>query len=108
MLSQEQRQQATDSLLESHRTKVQGKRPSEMFPEIEIEDSYAISASEDGIPEETWSMAYVALEHEYKSTDQKTGNSIIKLPLLLCLSAPGAFLIAIFNYNPMILFLFSS
>ena len=37
-------------------------------------------------------------------TDQKTGNSIIKLPLLLCLSAPGAFLIAIFNYNPMILF----
>lgn len=44
MLSQEQRQQATDSLLESHRTKVQGKRPSEMFPDIQIEDSYAISS----------------------------------------------------------------
>ena len=37
-------------------------------------DSYAISASEDGIPEETWTMAYAAIEHEYKSTDQKTGK----------------------------------
>lgn len=44
MLTQEQRQQVADSLLEAHRTKVQGKRPSEMFPEIEIEDSYAISS----------------------------------------------------------------
>lgn len=44
MLNEEQRQQVVDSLLESHRTKVQGKRPSEMFPDIEIEDSYAISS----------------------------------------------------------------
>lgn len=44
MLTDAQRQEAVASLLESHRTKVQGKRPSEMFPEIEIEDSYAISS----------------------------------------------------------------
>ena len=44
MLTQKQRQEAVASLLDSHRTKVQGKRPSEMFPEIEIEDSYAISS----------------------------------------------------------------
>lgn len=44
MLSEEQRQRAIESLLESHRTKVQGQRPSEMFPEIEIADSYAISS----------------------------------------------------------------
>jgi len=43
-------------------------------------DSYAISASEDGIPEETWSLAYVALEHEYKATDQKTGKLATKKP----------------------------
>ncbi|TDK53023.1 Hcp family type VI secretion system effector [Antarcticimicrobium luteum] len=37
-------------------------------------DSYAVSGSEDGIPEETWTMAYTAIEHEYKSTDQKSGK----------------------------------
>lgn len=37
-------------------------------------DSYSISASEDGIPEETWTLAYTAIEHEYKSTDQKTAK----------------------------------
>lgn len=35
-------------------------------------DSYSVSASEDGIPEETWSLAYVAIDHEFKKTDQKT------------------------------------
>ncbi|MEX5728731.1 2-oxo-hept-3-ene-1,7-dioate hydratase [Rhodovulum iodosum] len=44
MLTEEQRRQVVDSLLDSHRTKVQGTRPSEMFPQIEIEDSYAISS----------------------------------------------------------------
>jgi type VI secretion system secreted protein Hcp len=43
-----------------------------------IIDSYAISASADGIPEETWSMAYTAIEHEYKATDQKTGKLATK------------------------------
>jgi type VI secretion system secreted protein Hcp len=37
-------------------------------------DSYSLAASEDGVPEETWSLAYVGLEIEYKSTDQKTGK----------------------------------
>ena len=37
-------------------------------------DKYAISASEDGIPEETWTLAYTSIEHEYKSTDQKSGK----------------------------------
>ena len=45
MLTDEQRQQVVDSLLESHATKIQGKRPSEMFPDIQIEDSYAISSA---------------------------------------------------------------
>lgn len=45
MLTEDQRAKAVASLLESHRTRVQGKRPSEMFPEIEIEDSYAISSA---------------------------------------------------------------
>jgi 2-oxo-hept-3-ene-1,7-dioate hydratase len=45
MLSDIQRAEAVASLLESHRTKVQGRRPSEMFPDIEIEDSYAISSA---------------------------------------------------------------
>jgi len=43
-----------------------------------IIDSYAISASEDGIPEETWSLAYTAMEHEYKATDQKSGKLATK------------------------------
>lgn len=45
MLTEDQRAEAVASLLESHRTKVQGRRPSEMFPDIEIEDSYAISSA---------------------------------------------------------------
>ena len=44
MLTDEQRLEAAESLLESHRTKVQGVRPSERFPDIKIEDSYAISS----------------------------------------------------------------
>ena len=44
MLTQEQRQRAVDGLLKSHETKIQGERPSVLFPEIEIEDSYAISS----------------------------------------------------------------
>lgn len=45
MLSEEQRARAVEGLLESHRTKVQGQRPSQMFPDIEIADSYAISSA---------------------------------------------------------------
>lgn len=45
MLTQEQRDRAVASLMESHRTKVQGERPSVMFPDIEIADSYAISSA---------------------------------------------------------------
>lgn len=44
MLTDDQRRAAAASLAESHRTKVQGPRPSETYPEIEIEDSYAISS----------------------------------------------------------------
>ncbi len=44
MLTPEQRETVVASLLKSHQTKVQGERPSAMFPEIEIEDSYAISS----------------------------------------------------------------
>jgi 2-oxo-hept-3-ene-1,7-dioate hydratase len=45
MLTEAQRAQVVRSLLESHRTKKQGERPSQMFPEIEIADSYAISSA---------------------------------------------------------------
>ncbi|SOC10920.1 fumarylacetoacetate hydrolase family protein [Stappia indica] len=45
MLTEAQRAEVVASLLESHHTKVQGKRPSEMFPQIQIEDSYAISSA---------------------------------------------------------------
>lgn len=45
MLTEAQRAEAVASLLESHRTKKQGRRPSEMFPDIQIEDSYAISSA---------------------------------------------------------------
>ncbi len=45
MLTEAQRAEVVRSLLESHRTKKQGERPSQMFPEIEIEDSYAISSA---------------------------------------------------------------
>lgn len=37
-------------------------------------DSYAINYTGDGIPEETWGLSYAAIEHEYKSTDQKKGK----------------------------------
>lgn len=43
-------------------------------------DSYAISASEDGIPEETWSLAYASIVHEYKATDQKSGKLSAQKP----------------------------
>lgn len=45
MLTEEERGRAVAGLLKSHRTKVQGARPSEMFPHIEIADSYAISSA---------------------------------------------------------------
>ena len=45
MLTNDQRARCVESLLESHRSKKQGKRPSEMFPDIEISDSYAISSA---------------------------------------------------------------
>lgn len=45
MLTENQRAQVVRSLLESHRTKKQGERPSQMFPDIKIEDSYAISSA---------------------------------------------------------------
>lgn len=45
MLTEAQRAQVVRSLLESHRTKKQGERPSQMFPDIKIEDSYAISSA---------------------------------------------------------------
>jgi len=44
MLTTEQRERVVASLLKSHETKVQGERPSAMFPEIEVADSYAISS----------------------------------------------------------------
>ena len=37
-------------------------------------DKYSISASEDGIPEETWGLSYASIVHEFKSTNQKTGG----------------------------------
>lgn len=39
-----------------------------------IIDKYSISYSEDGIPEETWALAYIGIEHEYKETDQTKGT----------------------------------
>ncbi len=36
--------------------------------------------------------------------DDKLGNNPLKIPFLLILSGPFAFLIAMFDYNPMILF----
>ncbi|MEM8579877.1 MAG: fumarylacetoacetate hydrolase family protein [Pseudomonadota bacterium] len=44
MLDAATRQSVADALLEAHRTKVQTTRPSALYPEIEIEDSYAISS----------------------------------------------------------------
>jgi len=37
-------------------------------------DSYSVASSTDGIPEETWTLAYTAIEHEFKETNQKTGK----------------------------------
>lgn len=45
MLTEDQRAECVAGLLESHRTKIQGMRPSERFPQIEIADSYAISSA---------------------------------------------------------------
>lgn len=45
MLTEEERARAVHGLLESHRTKIQGERPSAIFPNIEIADSYAISSA---------------------------------------------------------------
>lgn len=44
MLNDKERDVVVRSLLDSHRTKVRGQRPSELFPNIEIADSYAISS----------------------------------------------------------------
>ena len=44
MLTTEERSQIVDSLEEAHRTKIQTTRPSAIFPNIEFEDAYAISA----------------------------------------------------------------
>ena len=43
-----------------------------------IIDKYSISASADGIPEETWALAYIGVEHEYKETDQTSGKLTTK------------------------------
>lgn len=52
-------------------------------------DSYSISSSEDGIPEETWTLAYVGIEHEYKSTNQKSGKLAVEKPNFLWNVATG-------------------
>lgn len=44
MLTQEERNKVVDALQEAHRTKIQAKRPSAVYPDIEFEDAYAISA----------------------------------------------------------------
>lgn len=44
MLSQSQRQQCADAILEANQTKVQTTRPSALFPNIGFDDAYAISA----------------------------------------------------------------
>ena len=44
MLSEQERQAVVETLLEANRTKVQTTRPSALYPQIEFEDSYAISA----------------------------------------------------------------
>lgn len=44
MLSESERNAVVESLLEANRTKVQTTRPSALYPHIEFEDSYAISA----------------------------------------------------------------
>lgn len=44
MLTETQRAEMVDALMEAHRTKVQTKRPSARFPNITFDDAYAISA----------------------------------------------------------------
>lgn len=44
MLSETERNHVVESLLEAHETKVQTTRPSALYPHIEFDDSYAISA----------------------------------------------------------------
>ncbi len=44
MLTDAERNQVVEALLEANKTKVQTTRPSALFPHIEFEDSYAISA----------------------------------------------------------------
>lgn len=44
MLDQATRQSVVDALLQAHRTKIQTTRPSALHPDIEVEDSYAISS----------------------------------------------------------------
>ncbi len=43
-----------------------------------VVDSYNVSASADGIPEANFTLAYSAIEVEYKETDQKTGKLTTK------------------------------
>ena len=38
-----------------------------------IIDKYSISASADGVPEESWAIAYIGVEHQYFHTNQATG-----------------------------------
>ena len=44
MLTEQERTTAVEALMEAHRTKVQTERPSALYPHIEFEDAYAISA----------------------------------------------------------------
>ncbi len=43
-----------------------------------IIDKYAITFDDEGIPEESWDLAYIEMEHEYKETDQKSGKLATK------------------------------
>ncbi|MCB0007435.1 MAG: hypothetical protein KDE04_13310, partial [Anaerolineales bacterium] len=45
MLSEAERNQVVAALLEANQTKIQTTRPSALFPHIQFEDSYAISAA---------------------------------------------------------------
>lgn len=37
-------------------------------------DSYSVSGGEDAIPNENWTLAYRAIEYQYKPADYKTGK----------------------------------
>lgn len=39
-----------------------------------IIDSYGVTSNEAGIPEETWTIVYKAIKHEYRDTDPQTGR----------------------------------